>query len=343
MSDSNLPSKRPHDNVDEARMSFGDHLEELRSRLIKAMAGVALATCLTLIFGKDIVEFICRPLWIVQQANGLQPQLQSLSPTSAFSTYMQISFYAGLILAMPWVLHQGWMFVVTGLYKNERRFVRLVLPISTGLFVLGVLFLYYLILPMILQFFVGFNQTFGDNDLTPTALEGMFLPSNTVPESTPENKPLPNIPILSKDPDSVQGGDMWVNTKHRRLMLKVNQEYWSLPLDIGVNGPLMQNFFSIDAYISFVLVLALGFGLAFETPIVVFFLAWTGLVPVPTMAKARRIIVLGVVFAAAIITPPDPISLILLAVPMYALFEGGLLAAKLWATKPSEGANNIAG
>ena len=90
----------------------------------------------------------------------------------------------------------------------------------------------------------------------------------------------------------------------------------------------MHSQFALDYYISFVLMLALAFGIAFETPIVVFFLSWSGLVPTAKMARGRRYVVLGVIITSAMLTPPDVISQLLLAGPMYLLFEIGLLVAR---------------
>src|SRR3990172_4500330 len=141
---------RPHysdavhedENIEATRMSFGEHLEELRSCLIRALVGVAIVAVFTFIFGRDILNIIFRPLWMVQFANGLQPNLQALAPTDAFTAYLKISLLSALILAMPWVLHQTWNFVALGLYTKEKRFIRGVVWASSGLFVLGVLFLY---------------------------------------------------------------------------------------------------------------------------------------------------------------------------------------------------------
>lgn len=315
-------------DVDAQRMSFGDHLEELRSRLIRSLVGVVLATTFTLMFGRQIVEFIYKPLVVVQMANGLQPQLQALSPTSAFTAYMKISFLTGLIIAMPWVLHQAWMFVVTGLYKHEKRFVRLLIPTSTALFVVGVAFLYVLVLPVVLQFFISFNREFGISDLAPTAIHSLFVPAEPPVVDSNDGSAVV-IPFLSADPENATPGQVWFNTKRNRIMVQGPNGVLSMAADRGPTAPIMQSQFAIDSYVSFVLILSLAFGLAFETPIVVFFLAWSGLVATDTMVRSRRIVILGIVFIAAVMTPPDVISLTMLSLPMYLLFEGGLFAARV--------------
>ena len=103
----------------------------------------------------------------------------------------------------------------------------------------------------------------------------------------------------------------------------------------GTTSDPMQSQFAVDFYISFVLMLALAFGIAFETPVVVFFLAWSGIVPTATMVRSRRYILLGTVIASALLTPPDIISQMLLAGPMYLLFELGVLVARFAERKPS--------
>jgi len=326
------------ENVDDpvvaTRMSFGDHLDELRSCLIRALVGVALATAVTLYFGREILEIIYHPLLVVQFANGLQPQIQVLSPTGAFSAYLKIGFFSGLIISMPWVLHQAWMFVSTGLYPHERRFVKLLIPVSAMLFAVGVLFLYFVVLPIVLHFFVRFNETFTVRDLTPSGFSSLLLPTQNL-ETPVAEAPLAKVPILTSDPTSPQISDMWINAATRRLNVQTPEGLWTMPLQTAAAASSLQSQFALDYYISFVLMLALAFGLAFESPLVVLFLAWSGLVPVETMAGARRYILLGIVVVAAVITPPDVLSQLLLAIPMYGLFEIGLLAARMRTRQPN--------
>jgi len=309
-------------------MSFGDHLEELRSRLILALVGVVLAAGVCLAFGRQILELVCQPLLFVQAANDLRPSLQVLSPTTAFLTYLKVGVLAGVILAMPWVLYQIWRFVESGLYRHERRFVVALAPASVALFVLGVLFLYFLVLPTVLHFFVNFNKSFGPPDLAPTLFQRLIVPAEI--ESPPPPAPFDTLKLslLQEDPESPADGDAWVNTTTRRLIIKTATGIWSAALEPGGASPTMQSQFALDFYVSFVLILALAFGIAFETPVVVFFLAWSGIVSVANMAQGRRYVLLGSVVLAAVLTPPDVISQVLLAGPMYLLFELGLWVAR---------------
>ena len=266
---------------------------------------------------------------VVQYANGLVPRVQVLAPTAGFIAYLKIGFLSGLILTMPWVIYQIWRFVASGMYPRERRFVMLLIPASTGLFVAGVAFLYMIVLPTVLNFFISFNNQFDTPDLTPGVFQGFLLPDPpSVSDAGNEGRGIV-LPILGGDPKDAVAGEAWINGSTRRLVVQTDSGVLSVPLDEGPAAPAMQSQFALDFYISFVLMLALAFGIAFETPIVVFFLAWAGLVSPAKMAAGRRYVLLGMVIIAAVLTPPDVISQILLAGPMYILFEAGLLVARV--------------
>jgi sec-independent protein translocase protein TatC len=313
-----------------ARMSFGDHLEELRTCLIRAFLGVGVGTIVTLIFGREILSITFKPLFAAQVANGLPPSLQALAPTAGFLAYLKIGFLSGLILTMPWVLYQLWKFVASGLYKHEQRFVRRMIPGSLGLFVLGVLFLYLVVLPIVLNFFIRFNHSFSPPDPRGSSFFRFLI---AAPEEEKKAAQLPpvlgNASLLAEDPESPEAGAFWINTTDNRLKISTPTGIRSVALQQDASTSSLSSQFAIDFYISFVLMLALAFGIAFQLPIVVFFLAWSRIVPASAMARARRYVLLGIVFAAAVLTPPDVVSQLLLAVPMYGLFELGLLVARV--------------
>ena len=339
MSTTTAPPSKPgltntdSEPFDKTRMSFGDHLEELRSCLIKSLVGVLVATAGTLYLGKDILELICRPLLKVQYANGLAPHLQVLAPMSAFTAYLKIGLISGLIVSAPWVLYQVWSFIAIGLYEHERKFVRRLIPASGLLFAAGVMFLYVIVLPLVLHFFITFNRAFDIPNLTPSAFQRLILPEADADpkeyKASSSEAGLPTVPVVKADPKEPAPGAMWYNEVDRRFKIMGTGGVSSISMERSDRASTMQSQFAIEYYISFVLMLALGFGIAFETPIVVFFLAWTGLVPRLTMARGRRYVLLGIVIAAALLTPPDIISQVLLAGPMYLLFELGLLIARL--------------
>lgn len=318
--------------IEGTRMAFGDHLDELRGCLIRALLGVSLTAVFTLIYGKEILGYIFQPLLVVQVANGLPATLQVLAPTDAFTAYLKISLLSALIVAMPWVLHQAWRFIAIGLYAREQRFVRGVVWASSGLFIVGVLFLYYLVLPLVLQFFITFNRAFEPADLSPHYLQSLLIPAVDAPASVASTEGRVQLKVLTQDPLDPNPGDVWVNSTTRRLVLRTGSEgggVWSIPFEIGAASHALQSQFAVDQYISFVLLLALSFGLTFETPVVVVFLAWSGLVSATAMSSSRRYVLMATIVASAILTPTaDLLNQALLAGPMYVLFELGLFIAK---------------
>ncbi|HNQ22682.1 MAG TPA: twin-arginine translocase subunit TatC [Phycisphaerae bacterium] len=322
---------------DDRRMSFGDHLEELRQRVIYSLLGVLVTTIVAFAFAKQILVFLFQPLLVVQHSAGLRPELQALSPPAAFAAYLKIGFLTGLIVAMPWVLWQFWQFVAAGLYRREKRFVKLFAPATVVLFTLGVVFLYYVVLPIVLLFFVTFNRAFNLPELSPVGIQSLLLPKQEAVQAVQPEEGRPRLPVLAEDPLDPRDGDVWVNSTVRALMFKTSHGVMYVPLELWESRSPVHSQFAIDFYISFVLLLALAFGLAFELPVAVFFLALTGLVTTAMMARARRYVLLVVVILAAVLTPPDVVSQLLLAIPMYLLFELGLLVARVSERRMTQG------
>ncbi|MCP4248597.1 MAG: preprotein translocase subunit TatC, partial [bacterium] len=106
----------PDTGVEEFRMSFGDHLDELRSRLVMALIGLVVTTVLSLVYAREVLVVLCRPLLVVLDAHGLPPSLMAIGVTDPFVGYLKMALLSGLIVATPWILHQGWMFIAAGLY-----------------------------------------------------------------------------------------------------------------------------------------------------------------------------------------------------------------------------------
>jgi sec-independent protein translocase protein TatC len=138
------------------RLSVISHLEELRSRLVKA----SIAT----LVGFGICYWQVEPIfhWIVKPLRAVTPDspLVMLKLTEAFMTYLKLALWSGLLVASPVVLYQIWAFIAPGLYRHEKRLVAPLVVASTVLFVLGAAFTYYLVLPfafkyLILEFATG--------------------------------------------------------------------------------------------------------------------------------------------------------------------------------------------
>ena len=224
------------------------HLLELRDRLLRAFLSVILVFVPLAFFANDVFTLVAQPL-INQLPAG--SSLIATSVISPFMTPFKLALFVALFLAMPYVLYQIWAFVAPGLYRHEKRFAMPLLASSVVLFYAGVAFAYFVVFPVMFQFF-----------------------ANTTPAGV-------------------------------RMMT------------------------DITSYMDFVLTMFLCFGLAFEGPVVVVLLVLTRLVGVEKLAEVRGYVLIGIFVVAALLTPPDAISQTIMAVPMYLLYESGLVMARL--------------
>ncbi len=151
-----VPPEDPFDKDEfaEGKMSFLEHLEELRKRIINACLGVAVGIALSFFFIQQIFVFLMAP------ANATLPEGSRLiytQPTEAFSLYIQISLISGALFASPWIMYQVWGFIAPGLYANEKRFVVPFVVFSTTGFVAGAAFNHYVAYPFVMTYFASFN------------------------------------------------------------------------------------------------------------------------------------------------------------------------------------------
>jgi sec-independent protein translocase protein TatC len=131
-----------------ARMTFLEHLDELRKRILYSIIGMAVGFAVCWIFREQIFAFIQYPILQVLK------KLVVTRPTEAFTIYMKVAFVGGIFVAAPVILVQIWMFIAPGLYRKEKRFVVPFLLSSTTLFLLGGAFAYYIVLPPALKFLI---------------------------------------------------------------------------------------------------------------------------------------------------------------------------------------------
>ncbi|MFM8480868.1 MAG: twin-arginine translocase subunit TatC [Gammaproteobacteria bacterium] len=224
------------------------HLLELRDRLLRAFLAVIVVFVPIAFFSNEVFTLVAQPLIDKLPAGS---SLIATSVISPFMTPFKLAFFVALFAAMPYVLYQVWAFVAPGLYRHEKRFALPLLMSSIILFYAGVAFAYFVVFPVMFDFF-----------------------ASTTPAGV-------------------------------RMMT------------------------DITSYMDFVLTMFLCFGLAFEVPVVVVLLVLTGLVKVDKLAEIRGYVLIGIFVIAALLTPPDAISQTIMAVPMYLLYEGGLLMARL--------------
>ncbi len=311
-------------------MTIGEHLEELRGCLARALIALVLACVACIYPARYLLELIARPVILVLRARGQPDSFLATSPVENILVYIKVVLIFGLIIAAPYVIYQLWSFVAAGLYPREKAWVRKLVPVSVGLFIVGVVFMYVFVLVVSLNFLVGFSNWLPLPDAKPTALERVLLrtPAVSGPTSQPGDAGAATVPLLNEDPAAAPPGSVWVNVPDGKLRISgTDGKTYSIQVLRDDQHGLVTTHFKIGEYLSFVLVLTIAFGLAFQTPLVVMFLARSGLLPVEVLRKYRKIVILVIVFIAGILSPPDVLSHLMLSGPMVLLFELGLFFA----------------
>jgi sec-independent protein translocase protein TatC len=137
------------------KMSFLEHLDELRKRLVQSCIGIALGVAIGFAFINPVVNFILKPTWSVLPQGSRMIYTQ---PGEAFGLYVQIGLIVGVILATPWIMYQVWLFIAPGLYANEKKFAIPFVLMSTTGFIGGAAFNHYIVFPFMITFFASFNS-----------------------------------------------------------------------------------------------------------------------------------------------------------------------------------------
>ena len=232
------------------------HLVELRKRLGLSVLSIFIAFIIAFIFHEGILEWITAPLndALAQVAELSKKAADGMVTThqvgGAFFVAIKVSFFAGLIAALPYILYQLWLFISPGLYANEKK---MVIPFVAGgslMFMVGVLFAYYVVTPFGFQFLITF---------------GSFL----------------YTPLIN-----------------------------------------------IEDYVGFFTKIMMGFGIAFELPVFAYFLALLGLITDKTLIDFFRYAILIIFVVAALLTPPDVLTQLLMAAPLILLYGLSILIVR---------------
>lgn len=317
------------DPVLERRMTIGEHLDELRGCLVRSLLAFVLA-CIACIWpAKYLLELIARPVVLALRRHGQPDSFLATSPIEAILIYIKVVVFAALVISGPYIIYQLWSFVAAGLYPKEKEWVRKLIPLSVGLFLTGVVFMYMFALVVSLNFLVGFSGWLPLPNAKPTALERALLGGSgaEAPASQPAIREAPSVPIYEEDPNDPPTGAVWFNAFDRKLKLRGADETYSVQMLRDSHRALVTTHFRIGEYLSFVLIFTIAFGIAFQMPLVVVFLVRSGLVSLKTLRQYRKVVILVIVVLAGMIAPPDLLSHLLLSVPMYLLFEIGVFFA----------------
>jgi sec-independent protein translocase protein TatC len=252
-------SQRKKMTTDE-KQPFLAHLEELRKRLVFCAIAIGIGFIICYIFSKQLFSFLILPL------NKVLPPGSRLIYTNLpemFITYIKVALVAGIILAIPVIFYQLWMFLAPALYQREKGYLMPFVLFSSILFVAGSLFGYFVVFPYGFKFFMSF----------------------------------------------------------------ATEDIQALP--------------SVKQYFSFAIRLLLAFGLVFEMPIVVLFLTKIGLITPDSMKKFRKFAILSSFILAAILTPPDVATQIMMALPLIILYELSIFISQAVHRKKKEGSNKV--
>ncbi|MDC3113227.1 twin-arginine translocase subunit TatC [Gammaproteobacteria bacterium] len=224
--------------------SILNHLIELRSRLLKVFALFVVLSIVGIPIASEVYTFIASPLM------DLLPDGSTMIATEVASPFMapiKLVLYVALLLSMPWLFYQIWMFVSPGLYKREKKLTAPLMLSTIILFFCGVSFAFFIVFPIIFKFFIGMA------------------------------------------PENIQ------------VMTDINQ------------------------YLSFIFKLLFAFGIAFEIPIATVIIVKSGLATKESLKSARPYLIILFLVIGMLLTPPDIFSQLFLAVPMWLLFEIGIL------------------
>lgn len=235
------------------------HLIELRTRLIRALLVVAVFFGIMFPFANEIYSFVAEPLMRYLPKGSTMIATEVSSP---FLTPFKFVMYAALFASIPAILYQLWAFVAPGLYHDERELAMPLLISSVFLFYAGVAFCYFVVFPLVFQFFTS---------TTPTGVSMMT---------------------------------------------------------------------DISKYLDFVLGMFLAFGLAFEVPVATIILVLMGVVTPQQLVEKRSYVIVGAFIVGMILSPPDIFSQTLLAVPMWLLFEVGVVVSRIIMRRKEERAQS---
>jgi sec-independent protein translocase protein TatC len=310
---------------DHYSMSFGDHLEELRRRILMAIIVPLPLMVIAFVFTDPIIEWLYKPLDRVLETMDLPRGLQALGPAEFLGMKLKLSIIGAIVVSVPWIFWQGWLFVRPGLYRHERRFVHLLVPGSAVLTAAGVTLLYYAMLPLMLQVLVHFGTSIPLPE--PEAMKDTRV--REILESDPP------VQLRFTPPEAPEIGDVWILWPQQDIHVAVEppppeeNEQANPAQPVGPEvlrlprppGGLVSQEFRLTTYINFVLILMLGMVVAFQMPLVVLLAGWLGLLTPTVLRRRRKHALLICALVAAVITPADAVSMVLMLIPLYGLYE----------------------
>ncbi|HYC32096.1 MAG TPA: twin-arginine translocase subunit TatC [Gemmatimonadales bacterium] len=301
-------------------MGLGEHLEELRKRVLLAVLGLLPIFLVCLYFGDKLVRIAIEPASMALRAQGEPANYQLNNALEGFGAYVKIAAIITLSVAGPWVIFQLWKFIAPGLYAKERRFVYVLAPFSTFMAVGGLAFAYFVVLKVMFSFLIGFNAT-----LVTEQVIAAPLPQGTTLVST--------VSVLQHDPPDPKVGMEWVNTSLMERRICIGEKDGKPDIvgqPLSHSGSIAQQY-RLKETLDQVVMTCLATIAGFQTPVVVLLLGWAGIVNPRTLWKYWKHAFAVCAVLGAVLTPsPDPGSMLLIAVPMFMLYLLGLVLVVLF-------------
>ena len=253
-------------DIEDSSAPLIEHLAELRTRVIRAAMAFLVGMIICFTFGSAILDFLLVPIENTMRSLGNpNPVMQYTAPQEYFFTLIRNSMVGGLFVAFPVIGYQLWRFVAPGLYKNEKNAFLPFLIASPMLFTLGAAFAHYIVVPLAMQFFLGFADL-------PSFFAAMVA-SGEVAEATRETG-----------------------------------------IDIVFNG-------KVNESLDITLKMIVAFGLCFQLPVLLTLMGKAGLATAEGLRSTRKYAVVGILVVAALVTPPDVTTQLILFVVVYGLYE----------------------
>ncbi len=249
-------------DIDDSAAPLIEHLAELRTRLIRAVLAFIVGMIICFSFGSAILDFLLVPIEnTMRNLGNPNPVMQYTAPQEYFFTLIRISMVGGLAISFPVIAHELWRFVAPGLYRNEKGAFLPFLIASPVLFLIGASFAHYIVVPLAMQFFLGFSDA--ASILTALVAEG----------------------------DARESG-----------------------IDIVFQG-------KVNESLDITLKMIVAFGLCFQLPVLLTLMGKAGLVTAEGLGNVRKYAVVGILLLAALVTPPDVVTQLILFVVVYGLYE----------------------
>ena len=255
------------DEIEDTAAPLIEHLAELRTRILYALAAFVVAVVACYLVWQPIFDILTLPICEALASRGQACQLSLIKLQEGFFVAINIAMMGGFALAFPVIGFQLWRFVAPGLYRNEKSAFLPFLVASPVMFFAGAAFCYFIILPMAFRFFLGFQM--GEVvDAASTATD-------------PANK-------------------MAV---------------------IGFTG-------SMEEYLKLTTKFVMAFGLCFQMPVLLTLLGKAGIVSSAALASVRKYAIVAMLAVAAIVTPPDVMSQVIMFAVIYPLYEVSILLVR---------------